>query len=151
MVVRHLHAHPRRKPHPRHNQLMPTTFHPAVSEPAVSQPAVSHPAAFQTADVARASRRAASTFVSTCLLMTCLSAQGFREPDPIAFDDHKGYTQLFDGVSLKDWVGNPEIWRVENGAIVGESTKEKPSGNSYISYHGITAKDFDLKFEIKVE
>jgi hypothetical protein len=79
------------------------------------------------------------------------TAGGFREPDPINFDDHQGYTQLFDGVSLKDWVGNPEIWRVENGAIVGESTKEKPSGNSYISYHSLVAKDFDLKFEIKVE
>ena len=78
-------------------------------------------------------------------------AQGFREPDPLDFNDHKGYTQLFDGISLKDWVGNPEIWRVENQAIVGESTLEKPSGNSYISYHGLIAKDFDLKFEIKVE
>jgi hypothetical protein len=47
--------------------------------------------------------------------------------------------------------GNPAIWRVEDGAIVGESTPEKPSGNSYISYHGVTAKDFDLKLEIKVE
>jgi hypothetical protein len=76
---------------------------------------------------------------------------GFREPDPIDFNDHEGYTQLFDGKTLKDWDGNPEIWKVEDGAIVGESTKEKPSGNSYISYHGLVAKDFDLKFEIKVE
>src|SRR5580658_2778340 len=90
-------------------------------------------------------------FLTLSFLAVAAMAQGFREPDPIAFEDHQGYTQLFDGVSLKDWVGNPEIWRVENGAIVGESTKEKPSGNSYISYHGITAKDFDLKFEIKVE
>jgi hypothetical protein len=75
----------------------------------------------------------------------------FREPDPLDFNDHPGYTQIFDGLTLKDWVGNPGIWRVENGAIVGESTKEKPSGNSYISYHGIIAKDFDLKLEIKVE
>lgn len=29
---------------------------------------------------------------------------------------------LFDGVSLKGWDGNPKFWRVENGAIVGEST-----------------------------
>lgn len=89
----------------------------------------------------------AFVFLATLLCQ----AQGFREPDPLDFADHKGYTQLFDGVSLKDWVGNPEIWRVENGAIVGESTLEKPSGNSYISYHGLIAKDFDLKFEIKVE
>jgi hypothetical protein len=76
---------------------------------------------------------------------------GFREPDPLDFNEHSGFTQIFDGATLKDWDGNPDIWRVENGAIVGESTKEKPVGNSYISYHGITAKDFDLKLEIKVE
>jgi hypothetical protein len=76
---------------------------------------------------------------------------GFREPDPLDFNEHTGFTQIFDGATLKDWDGNPDIWRVENGAIVGESTKEKPVGNSYISYHGIIAKDFDLKLEIKVE
>jgi len=76
---------------------------------------------------------------------------GFREPDPIDFSDHAGFVQIFDGQSLKDWVGDPAVWRVENGAIVGESTKEKPIGNSYISYHGFEAKDFDLKLEIKVE
>ncbi len=31
----------------------------------------------------------------------------FREPDPIAFDDHTGYVQLFDGVSLNGWDGDP--------------------------------------------
>ena len=70
-------------------------------------------------------------------------ASRFREPDPIAFDDHAGFVSIFDGQTLKDWVGDPAIWRVENGVIVGESTREKPSGNSYISYHGIVAKDFD--------
>src|SRR5215471_16649955 len=80
-------------------------------------------------------------------------AQGarFREPDPLDFEDHAGYASIFDGTSWKNWVGNPAIWRVESGAIVGESTLERPTGNSYISYHGATAKDFDLKLEIKVE
>jgi hypothetical protein len=75
----------------------------------------------------------------------------FHEPDPIDFNDHDGYVRIFDGVTLKDWVGDPAVWRVAEGALVGESTVDKPSGNSYISYHGITAKDFDLKLEIKVE
>lgn len=75
----------------------------------------------------------------------------FRQPDPIDFDDHTGYVQIFDGKSLKGWEGNRDIWHVENGAIVGESTKEKPVSNSYISYRGFEAKDFDLKLEIKVE
>jgi hypothetical protein len=34
---------------------------------------------------------------------------------------------------------------------VGESTPQNPSGNSYIVYRGLEAKDFTLKFEIKVE
>lgn len=75
----------------------------------------------------------------------------FREPDPLAFDDHAGYVQIFNGHDLTNWVGDPAVWRVENGAIVGESTKEKPVDHSYISYHGFEEKDFDLKLEIKVE
>lgn len=76
---------------------------------------------------------------------------GFTEPAPLDFNDHDGYTSLFDGKSLKDWDGNPKFWRVEDGAIVGESTPANPSGNSYIAYKGLKAKDFTLKFEIKVE
>ena len=76
---------------------------------------------------------------------------GFTLPEPMDFNDHEGYRPLFDGVSLKGWDGNPKFWRVENGAIVGESTAQNPSGNSYIVYRDVEAKDFTLKFEIKIE
>jgi hypothetical protein len=76
---------------------------------------------------------------------------GFTEPEPMNFEDHRGYVPLFDGVSLKGWDGNPKFWRVENGAIVGESTPENPSGNTYIANRDVVAKDFTLKFEIKIE
>jgi hypothetical protein len=75
----------------------------------------------------------------------------FTQPDPYNFNDHEGYISLFDGVSLKGWDGNPKFWRVESGAIVGESTPQNPSGNSYIAYRDLVAKDFTLKFEIKIE
>jgi hypothetical protein len=75
----------------------------------------------------------------------------FTEPAPFDFNDHTGYVSLFDGVSLKGWDGNPKFWRVENGAIVGESTPTNPSGNNYIVYRDVLAKDFTMKFEIKVE
>ncbi len=78
-------------------------------------------------------------------------AMVFTEPSPMDFGDHQGYVSLFDGVSLKGWDGNPKFWRVENGAIVGESTAANPSGNSYIVYRDVVAKDFTLKFEIKIE
>ncbi len=77
--------------------------------------------------------------------------QGFTEPEPYDFNDRRGYVSLFDGVSLKGWDGNPKFWRAENGAIVGESTPQNPSGNTYIAYRGVIAKDFTLKFEMKVE
>jgi len=76
---------------------------------------------------------------------------GFTEPEPMDFNDHRGYISLFDGVSLKGWDGNPKFWRVADGAIVGESTPENPSGNTYIAYRGVEAKDFTLKFEMKIE
>lgn len=76
---------------------------------------------------------------------------GFTEPDPMDFNDHFGYVPLFDGISLKGWDGNPKFWRVEGGAIVGESTPENPSGNTYIAYRDVEAHDFTLKFEMKIE
>jgi hypothetical protein len=48
-------------------------------------------------------------------------------------------------------MGIHPCWHVENGAIVGVSTREHPMGNTYIVYRGSEAKDFDLKLEIKVE
>jgi len=75
----------------------------------------------------------------------------FTEPAPFDFNDHDGYVSLFDGVSLKGWDGNSKFWRVEDGAITGESTPTNPSGNNYIVYRNLEAKDFTLKFEIKVE
>lgn len=75
----------------------------------------------------------------------------FYEPEPLDFNDHTGYTQIFDGTTLKNWDGDPNTWHVEDGAIVGDSTKEKPLANSYIAFRGFEAKDFDLKLEIKVE
>jgi hypothetical protein len=78
-------------------------------------------------------------------------AGGFSQPEPMNFQDHTGYVSLFDGASLKGWDGNPKIWRVEDGAIVGESTPANPSGNSYIVNRTVEAHDFTLKFEVKIE
>jgi hypothetical protein len=75
----------------------------------------------------------------------------FTLPEAMNFAEHEGYVSLFDGVSLKGWDGNPKFWRAEGGAIVGESTPQNPSGNSYLVYRDLEAKDFTLKFEIKVE
>lgn len=79
----------------------------------------------------------------------------FLEPDATNFSDHTGYTSLFDGKTLSGWDGQPGIWRVEDGAIVGETAAEKfdrwAFPNTFLIYRGVEARDFDLKLEIKVE
>ena len=79
----------------------------------------------------------------------------FIEPGPTNFSDHTGYTSLFDGKTLSGWDGQPGVWRVEDGAIVGETAAEKfdrwAFPNTFLIYRGGEARDFDLKLEIKVE
>lgn len=75
----------------------------------------------------------------------------FHEPEPLQFANHTGFEQIFDGKSLADWEGDPSVWRVEDGAIVGESTPQNPVFNTYIWRKGLVVKNFDLKLEIKCE
>jgi 3-keto-disaccharide hydrolase len=50
-----------------------------------------------------------------------------------------------------DWNGDPKFWRVENGAIVGESTPDKVVGpNTFLIWRGGTPGDFELKAEIRM-
>jgi hypothetical protein len=72
----------------------------------------------------------------------------FREPNPMNFNDHTGYVSLFDGKDLNGWDGDPSVWSVKNGEIVGVSTTADPK-HSYLVYRGLEAKDFDLKVEIR--
>src|SRR5881628_3350733 len=73
---------------------------------------------------------------------------GFRQPDPIDFEEHGGWTSLFDGKTLNGWSGDRN-WKVEDGAIVIESTCEQPTGTVYLVWQGGEAADFELKLEMK--
>jgi hypothetical protein len=79
------------------------------------------------------------------------AASHFFQPDPINFDDHDGWTQIFDGKTLKGWEGNPRVWHVEDDAIVGESSPEQPSGTTNIIWRGGEPANFELKLEMKLE
>jgi len=75
----------------------------------------------------------------------------FVQPEPINFDDHDGWTQIFDGKTLKDWDGDTDVWHVEDSAIVGESSPEHPSGTTNIIWRGDEPANFELKLEMKLE
>ena len=75
----------------------------------------------------------------------------FPQPAPLDFSDHTGFVSLFNGKNLDGWDGEPGVWSVQDGAIVGTSTLEHRAGNTFLVYRKKKAKDFDLKLEIKVE
>jgi Domain of Unknown Function (DUF1080) len=71
----------------------------------------------------------------------------FTQPEPIDFQEHEGWTSLFDGKTLNGWSGDKN-WKVEDGAITIESTCEQPTGTVYLVWQG-DASDFELKMEMK--
>jgi hypothetical protein len=75
----------------------------------------------------------------------------YVDPDPISFNDHAGWIQMFDGVSLKGWDGPMDLWHIEDGAIVVQSKADPPTGSVYLLYTGSEPQDFEFKFEVKLE
>jgi hypothetical protein len=72
--------------------------------------------------------------------------------------DSDGFVSLFDGESLKGWDGNPDFWKVQDGAITGVTTKDNPTkGNTFIIYVGdnkdntpVEFGDFELKIDFRI-
>lgn len=59
---------------------------------------------------------------------------------------------LFNGEDLKGWEGNPDLWSVKDGAIVGRTTADKPiKNNTFLIWKDGKVGDFRLRFEYKIE
>jgi type 1 glutamine amidotransferase len=62
-----------------------------------------------------------------------------------------GFVPLFNGTSLEGWEGKPEFWSVKDGAIVGETTAEKPTkGNTFLIWKQGKLDDFELVLEYRL-
>ena len=58
---------------------------------------------------------------------------------------------IFNGTDLTGWNGDPRLWSVVDGAIRGETTKEKASkGNTFLIWEGGKLTDFDLRLTFRV-
>jgi len=76
---------------------------------------------------------------------------GFNLPQPQPFESHEGFQQIFDGTTMKNWDGDPRLWKVEDGALVGQSSAEnKVTENTFLIYRGGEPKDFELKLEYRI-
>ncbi len=60
--------------------------------------------------------------------------------------------EVFNGKDLKGWEGDPAVWSVEDGAIVGRTTADAPiKDNTFLIWKDGKVGDFRLRFEYKIE
>ena len=60
------------------------------------------------------------------------------------------FQSLFNGKNLDGWAGQADFWSVQDGAIVGETTKEKPAKpNTFLVWQGGTVSDFELTCKVR--
>lgn len=74
---------------------------------------------------------------------------GFTHAAKEDFNDHDGFTSLFDGRTLNGWDGDPNLWSVKDASVYINPTCEHPTGTVYIVWQGGEVSDFDLKLEMK--
>lgn len=68
-----------------------------------------------------------------------------------AAENETGFQPLFNGRDLTGWTGDPKLWSVQNGVIVGQTTAGSPiKENTFLIWtNGVTA-DFELRLEYKI-
>jgi hypothetical protein len=85
-------------------------------------------------------------FVSFAIVAACfvsLSAAAAPAAAPLKF------VPLFNGKNLDGWEGDPELWRVEGGEIIGSTEKKKIATNSFLATKK-HYKNFVLKLKFKL-
>ena len=60
------------------------------------------------------------------------------------------FQSLFNGKDLSGWAGKTEFWSVKDGAILGQTTKDKPTkGNTFLVWEGGDVADFVFKAKVR--
>ncbi len=60
------------------------------------------------------------------------------------------FRSLFNGSDLSGWDGNPGLWSVESGSIVGRSTSaEQLAYNEFLIWRGGEEADFELRAKVR--
>ena len=75
---------------------------------------------------------------------------GMRGAQPINFEDRTGFQSIFDG-TMKNWDGDPAIWKAEGNVLVGTTTEANPlKENTFVIWRGGEPADFELKVEYRM-
>jgi len=77
------------------------------------------------------------------LLLSFLATTAFAADDT--------FTQLFNGQDLTGWDGDPKLWKVENGIVIGTNpAPEAMANNSFLIWRGGKVKNFELRATVRV-
>ncbi|MCH1504265.1 MAG: DUF1080 domain-containing protein [Verrucomicrobiales bacterium] len=69
----------------------------------------------------------------------------------VAQSPPEGFRALFNGDDLTSWDGNPGLWSVEDGAMIGKTKDAKQLGyNEFLIWRGGVLKNFELRVKVKV-
>lgn len=69
----------------------------------------------------------------------------------VAQSPPEGFRALFNGDDLTGWDGNPGLWSVEDGAMIGKTKDAKQLGyNEFLIWRGGVLKNFELRVKVKV-
>lgn len=86
-------------------------------------------------------------FVGLFLSVDLFADEAAQAPPPEASD----MKALFNGKDLTGWDGDTRLWKVKDGVLRGETTKENPAkGNTFIIWKDGTLKDFDLRLSFRM-
>ncbi|MCB1231809.1 MAG: DUF1080 domain-containing protein [Verrucomicrobiae bacterium] len=71
-----------------------------------------------------------------------------QQAKPVTNDE---FVSIFDGETLKGWDGDPKLWRVEDGAITGETSDADPiEYNTFLRWTDGEVDDFVLKLDYRI-
>lgn len=69
-----------------------------------------------------------------------------------AAKDEAEFVPIFNGKDLADWEGDPKLWSVKEGCIVGQTTDDNPlKANSFLIWRGGKPANFVLRFSYRIE
>ncbi len=89
--------------------------------------------------------------VSVLLIFTSFLAIDFTETLAADAGEEAGFVSIFNGNSLDGWEGKPGFWSVADGAIVGQTTAEKPTqGNTFLIWRQGLVDDFELRLLYRI-
>ena len=84
--------------------------------------------------------------ITLLILMAPLAAQML-----VMGEASEGFVSLFNGQDIDRWSGDPALWKVERGVLIGSTDGVPPlKTNSFLVYREGRFRDFELRLQIRL-